>query len=86
MLEGKTYKCSEGGEAFSQSMYLARPHRTHAGDKPHEYKWMWNMAHPLLNIREFIPHRDLMDVMNLFNFREFVVDKKPCESGKCGIL
>ena len=35
---GKTYKCNEGGEAFSQSIHLARPHRTYARDKPHEYK------------------------------------------------
>lgn len=34
------------------------------------------MAHSLLNIKELIPNRDLMDVMNLFNLREFLVDKK----------
>ena len=34
------------------------------------------VAHSLLNIKEFIPNRDLMDVMNLFNLREFLVDKK----------
>lgn len=44
------------------------------------------MAHPLLNIREFIPNRDLMGVMNLFNLREFIVDKRPNGFGKCGIL
>lgn len=35
-----------------------------------------HMAHSLLNIKEFIPNRDLMDVMNLFSLREFLVDKK----------
>lgn len=34
------------------------------------------MAHSLLNIKEFIPNRDLMDVMNLLSLREFLVDKK----------
>lgn len=32
---------NEGREAFSRSPHLARPHRAHAQDKPHEYKWMW---------------------------------------------
>lgn len=34
------------------------------------------MAHPFLNNREFIPNRDLMDRMNLFNLREFIEIKK----------
>lgn len=42
------------------------------------------IAHPLLNNREFIPNRDLMDRMNLFNLREFIEIKKPYEFGKCG--
>lgn len=44
-----------------------------------------SMAHPLLNNREFIPNRDLMNIMNLFNLREFIEIKKPYEFGKCGI-
>ena len=44
------------------------------------------MTHPVLNIREFIPNRDLMDVMNLLNLRGYLVDKKPYEFGTCRIL
>lgn len=32
---------NESRGAFSQSTHLARPHRAHTQDKPHEYKWMW---------------------------------------------